>query len=81
MVAYEAIEIYAGLSLIGAGRVRPWSGRSTMENNRRDVAFIPVRDIAGGTNIVAITRAGEVSKSAAAFLALLSQKESDGSDP
>jgi LysR family transcriptional regulator, benzoate and cis,cis-muconate-responsive activator of ben and cat genes len=74
VVAYEAIEIYTALSLVGAGLGATLVGKSTTENNRSDVVFIPVSDIAGGTNIVAITRAGETSKPAAAFLTILEQQ-------
>jgi DNA-binding transcriptional LysR family regulator len=74
VVAYEAIEIYTALSLVGAGLGATLVGRSTTENNRSDVAFLPVSDIGAGTNIVAITRAGEPSKPAAAFLAILAEQ-------
>jgi DNA-binding transcriptional LysR family regulator len=74
VVAYEAIEIYTALSLVGAGLGATLVGQSTTENNRSDVAFIPVSDIDVGTNIVAITRAGEASKPVAAFLAILVQQ-------
>lgn len=77
VVAYEAIEIYTALSLVGAGLGATLVGRSTTENNRSDVAFIPVSDINVGTSIVAITRAGEMSKPAAAFLDILAQQGSE----
>jgi DNA-binding transcriptional LysR family regulator len=74
IVAYEAVEIYTALSLVGAGLGGTLVGRSTTENNRRDVAFIPVNDIDVGTTIVAITRADAPSKPVSAFLEILAQQ-------
>jgi DNA-binding transcriptional LysR family regulator len=71
VVAYQAVEIYTALSLVGAGLGMTLVGRSTIENNRSDVAFIPISDLATGTAIIAITRAGEAGKPALSFLEIL----------
>jgi LysR family transcriptional regulator, benzoate and cis,cis-muconate-responsive activator of ben and cat genes len=56
-VAHEAIEIHTALALVGAGLGATLVGRSTAKNNRRDVRFIPVRDLDLRTTLVMITRA------------------------
>lgn len=71
VVAYAAVEIYTALSLVGAGLGGTLVGRSISENNRSDVAFIPVRDIQVGTTVVAVTRSDENSKLVASFLEIL----------
>jgi LysR family transcriptional regulator, benzoate and cis,cis-muconate-responsive activator of ben and cat genes len=72
-VAYGAVEIYTALSLVGAGLGATLVGRSIAENNRSDVAFIPVRDLQVGTTVVGVTRAGETSKLVAEFLDILAR--------
>lgn len=71
VVAYGAVEIYTALSLVGAGLGATLVGRSIAENNRSDVAFLPVRDIQVGTTVVGVTRARENSKLVASFLDIL----------
>lgn len=73
VVAYGAVEIYTALALVSAGLGATLVGRSIADNNRDDVAFIPVRDIRAGTTVVAVTRRGENSKLVAAFLEVLSR--------
>jgi len=70
-IAYGAVEIYTALSLVAAGLGATLVARSIAENNRNDVAFVPVRDIVGSTTVVGITRADEDSKPVAAFLEIL----------
>jgi LysR family transcriptional regulator, benzoate and cis,cis-muconate-responsive activator of ben and cat genes len=69
VLAYEAIEIYTALALVGAGLGGTLVGRSIAENNRGDVAFVPLRDVDAGTTVVAITRRDEDNKLVASFLA------------
>lgn len=71
LVAYEAIEIHTALALVGAGLGTTLVGRSIAENNRSDVAFVPVHDLHLGTTVVAITRNGENSKLVASFMETL----------
>ena len=71
VVAYGAVEIYTALALVGAGLGGTLVGRSIAENNRSDVAFIPVRDIKASTTVVAVTRSDEQSKLVASFLEIL----------
>lgn len=71
VVAYEAIEIHTALALVGAGLGGTLVGQSIAENNRSDVAFLPLEDISEGTTVVATTRKGEDSKLVASFLDVL----------
>lgn len=71
IVAYEAIEIHTALALVAAGLGWTLVGRSIAVNNRSDVIFVPVHDLQAGTSMVAVTRANEDSKLAAAFLSIL----------
>ena len=68
VLAYEAIEIYTALALVGAGLGGTLVGRSIAENNRGDVMFVPLNDFNAGTTVVAMTRRSEDSKLVAAFL-------------
>ena len=73
VLAYEAIEIYTALALVGAGLGGTLVGHSIAENNRRDVTFVPLSDVDAGTTVVAITRKNEDSKLVAAFLKTIVQ--------
>ena len=74
-VAYSAVEIYTALSLVAAGLGATLVARSIAENNRTDVVFLPVDDIATSTTVVAVTRADEKSRLVAAFLDILAHGE------
>ena len=74
-VAYSAVEIYTALSLVAAGLGATLVARSIAENNRTDVVFLPVDDIATSTTVVAVTRADEKSRLVAAFLEMLAHGE------
>ena len=74
-VAYSAVEIYTALSLVAAGLGATLVARSIAENNRTDVVFLPVDDIATSTTVVAVTRADEKSRLVAAFLEILAHGE------
>ncbi|MBS1156044.1 MAG: LysR family transcriptional regulator [Proteobacteria bacterium] len=74
VVAYEAIEIHTALALVAAGLGWTLVGKSISVNNRSDVVFLPVSDLQTGTTMVAVTRAGENSKLAEAFLSILIQQ-------
>lgn len=71
VVSYEAIEIHTALALVGAGLGGTLVGKSIAENNRSDVAFLPLADIKEGSKVVAITRKDEESKLVASFLEVL----------
>jgi len=71
VVGYEAVEIHTALALVGAGLGGTLVGRSIAENNRADVTFIPVSDIAATTTLVAFTRRNETRGLVAAFLDVL----------
>jgi DNA-binding transcriptional LysR family regulator len=71
VVAYEAIEIHTALALVAAGLGGTLVGRSIAENNRTDVAFVPIRDIAMGTTVAAITRKDDDNKLVASFREIL----------
>jgi DNA-binding transcriptional LysR family regulator len=70
-VAYAAVEIYTALSLVGAGLGGTLVARSIAENNRNDVAFVPLRDIEGSTTIVGVTRADDDNSLVDSFLDIL----------
>ncbi|MEG1053376.1 MAG: LysR family transcriptional regulator [Janthinobacterium sp.] len=74
-VAYSAVEIYTALSLVAAGLGATLVARSIAENNRTDVVFLPVDDIATSTTVVAVTRADEKSRLVSAFLDILAHGE------
>jgi len=67
-VGYEAIEIHTALALVGAGLGGTLVGNSIAQNNRGDVAFLPVRDIDSGTIVAAMARKNEDNKLVTAFL-------------
>jgi DNA-binding transcriptional LysR family regulator len=70
-VGYEAIEIHTALGLVAAGLGLTLVGRSVAEQNRTDVAFIPIDDLPDTTTIAALTREGEVSDFVEPFLRML----------
>lgn len=70
-VNYEAIELHTALALVGAGLGGTIVGSSTVENNRKDVRFIPIHDIDSGTSLVAVTRKDEDNKIIDFFMDLL----------
>jgi DNA-binding transcriptional LysR family regulator len=76
-VVYEAIEIQTAFGLVAAGLGVTLTGRSVMEHNRTDVAFVPLADVAARTAVVAVTRANEHSALVAAFLANLRAAHAD----
>ncbi len=71
VVAYEAIEIHTALALVGAGLGGTIVGRSIAENSRSDVAWIPIRDQAIGTAVVAVTRKEDDNQLLMTFLDIL----------
>lgn len=71
-VAHEAIEIHTALALVGAGLGATLVGRSTAKNNRRDVRFVPVKDLDLRTKLVMITRARDDNRLIATFRDALS---------
>ena len=73
VVAYAAVEIYTALSLVGAGLGATLVARSISENNRSDVAFIPVRNIQASSTVIGVTRLDENSKLVASFLEILAK--------
>lgn len=66
-VAHEAIEIHTALALVGAGLGATLVGRSIAKNNRRDVRFVPVKDLDLRTKLVMITRARDDNRLIATF--------------
>lgn len=70
-INYEAIELHTALALVGAGLGGTIVGSSTIENNRNDVAFLPIRDIDCDTSLVAVTRKGDDDKIVGFFMNLL----------
>jgi len=74
VVAYEAVEIHTALALVAAGLGVTLVGRSVAENNRRDIAFVPVSDMTISSKMVAVTRANETGKTVEAFLEVLLER-------
>lgn len=71
VVTYEAVEIHTALALVAAGLGVTLVGRSIAENNRNDIAFVPVSDMTIGSKMVAVTRTNETGKTVEAFLDVL----------
>lgn len=78
VVAYDAIEIHTALALVAAGLGGTLVGRSIADNNRTDVAFVPVSDISLGTTVVAITRKDDNNKLVASFQNVLVGQTQNG---
>lgn len=70
-IVHEAIEIHTALALVGAGLGVTLVGKSIAENNRSDVAFVPLQGVESGTTLVAVTRRSEEHKLVMAFLDIL----------
>jgi DNA-binding transcriptional LysR family regulator len=70
-VGYEAIEIQTALGLAAAGLGYTLVGQSVAKNNRTDVAFIPIRDLAETSSVVAITNEHEENRLVQPFLNIL----------
>ena len=71
IVAYEATEIHTALALVAAGLGVTLVGHSIIENNRNDIVFLPIEDLALGATLMAVTRSNETGKIARAFLNIL----------
>lgn len=71
VVSYTAIEIHTALALVAAGLGVTLVGRSIAEHSRSDIKLLPISDLDVGSTMLAVTRANETSKIAAAFLEVL----------
>lgn len=71
VIAYEAVEIHTALALVAAGLGVTLVGQSVAENNRSDIAFVPISDITISSKMLAVTRANETGKTVEAFLDVL----------
>jgi DNA-binding transcriptional LysR family regulator len=67
-IGYEAIEIETALALVAAGLGFTLVGASVANNNRTDVAFVPVTDLQGRSEVLAVTRADQDGRLVEAFL-------------
>jgi DNA-binding transcriptional LysR family regulator len=68
---HQAIEIHTALGLVAAGLGYSLVGRSVVDGNRSDIAFVPISDIRGSATVVAVTRAEGDSALVKSFLAAL----------
>jgi len=75
-INYEAIELHTALALVGAGLGGTIVGSSIIENNRKDVAFVPINDFECSTSLVAVTRKGDNNKILDFFMDILLQNQS-----
>ncbi|MGZ5182581.1 MAG: LysR family transcriptional regulator [Ramlibacter sp.] len=73
-VGYEAKEIHTALALVAAGLGATVVGRSVARNNRTDVCFLPITDLATGTKVFALRKGGKPHLVADAFLDILRQQ-------
>lgn len=71
VVHHEAIEIHTALALVGAGLGGTLVGQTMVDNNRSDVAFIPLDDMELSSSLVAIFRKGDQSRQLKNFIYIL----------
>jgi LysR family transcriptional regulator, benzoate and cis,cis-muconate-responsive activator of ben and cat genes len=67
-VAHEANDIHTALGMVASGLGFCLVGRSVIEGNRDDIAFVRVTDIRDTATVVAATKRGETSKIVSSFV-------------
>ncbi len=70
-IGHEAKEIHTALGLVAAGLGVTVVGRSVAANNRTDIRFLPITDVAAHSTVVAVRKAGSAHPLADAFLDIL----------
>ncbi|MBS7781141.1 LysR family transcriptional regulator [Acidovorax sp. CCYZU-2555] len=73
-VGHEAKEIHTALGLVAAGLGTTIVGRSVAANNRSDIRFVPIADLAVQSQVLAVRKAGPVQPLVEAFLGKLSEQ-------
>lgn len=70
-IGHEAKEIHTALSLVAAGLGATVVGRSVATNNRTDIGFLPITNIAAHSRVIAIRKADSAHPLSDAFLKIL----------
>lgn len=70
-IGHEAKEIHTALSLVAAGLGATVVGQSVAMNNRTDVRFLPISDIATYSRVIAVRKADSVYPLSQSFLDIL----------
>lgn len=73
-VGHEAKEIHTALGLVAAGLGTTIVGRSVAANNRTDLCFVPIADLAVQSQVLAVRNDGPAHPLVAAFLAKLGEQ-------
>lgn len=73
-VGHEAKEIHTALGLVAAGLGTTIVGRSVAANNRSDIRFVPIADLAVQSQVLAVRKAGPAQPLVEAFLGKLSEQ-------
>lgn len=73
-VGHEAKEIHTALGLVAAGLGTTILGRSVAANNRSDIRFVPIADLAVQSQVLAVRKAGPAQPLVEAFLGKLSEQ-------
>lgn len=78
---YYAEEIHIALGMVASGLGYCLVGRSVCEGSRGDVMFVPVIDLQGAGEVVAVTKAPVVGKAVEAFVEALRAANTPTSKP
>lgn len=70
-IGHEAKEIHTALSLVAAGLGATVVGRSVAMNNRTDIKFLPITNIAAHSRVIAVRKAESAHSLSESFLEIL----------
>lgn len=70
-IGHEAKEIHTALSLVAAGLGATVVGRSIAMNNRTDIRFLPITNIAAHSRVIAVRKADSAHSLSDSFLEIL----------
>jgi DNA-binding transcriptional LysR family regulator len=73
-IGHEAKEIHTALSLVAAGLGATVVGQSVATNNRTDIRFLPITDVAVQSRVIAVRKADTEHGLSAAFLEILREQ-------
>lgn len=73
-IGHEAKEIHTALSLVAAGLGATVVGQSVAKNNRTDIRFLPIINIATHSRVIAVRKAESVHPLSQSFLDILREQ-------